>query len=207
MKLVNQFRFLTELKKSMQTRKKKFIEIGTCDFRTLRYLCDQGWQGVMVDPHKPFLNNISDHENLTKVCVAVGPESKTTKYYKIKDSFLKDSELDYRGMGSIDPKTPLLFDEYKGKIESNDVQVITFEDLISVSGIGTEIDYLKVDAEGMDLEIIQSIDLQKYNIKIILMEIRWFWKEHAKDYLEQNGYLVQILHNDLFAIKLNLLDD
>lgn len=191
----------------MQTRKKKFIEIGTCDFRTLRYLCDQGWQGVMVDPHKPFLNNISDHENLTKVCVAVGPESKTTKYYKIKDSFLKDSELDYRGMGSIDPKTPLLFDEYKGKIESNDVQVITFDDLISVSGIGTEIDYLKVDAEGMDLEIIQSIDFQKYDIRVILMEVRRFWKEHAKDYLEQNGYLVQILHNDLFAIKLNLLDD
>lgn len=191
----------------MQTRKKKFIEIGTCDFRTLRYLCDQGWQGVMVDPHKPFLNNISDHENLTKVCVAVGPESKTTKYYKIKDSFLKDFELDYRGMGSIVPKTPLLFDEYKGKIESNDVQVITFDDLINVSGIGTEIDYLKVDAEGMDLEIIQSIDLDKYNIKIILTELTHWWEDHLKDYLEQNGYLVQILHNDLFAIKLNLLDD
>jgi FkbM family methyltransferase len=191
----------------MQTRKKKFIEIGTCDFRTLRYLCDQGWEGVMVDPHAPFLNNISDHENLTKVSVAVGPESKTTKYYKIKDSFLKDSELDYRGMGSIDPKTPLFFDEYKGKIEINDVQVITFDDLISVSGIGTEIDYLKVDAEGMDLEIIQSIDLDKYNIKIILTEVRNGWEDHLKDYLEQNGYLVQILHNDLFAIKLNLLED
>jgi FkbM family methyltransferase len=161
----------------------------------------------MVDPHAPFLNNISDHENLTKVSVAVGPESKTTKYYKIKDSFLKDSELDYRGMGSIDPKTPLLFDEYKGKIESNDVQVITFDDLITVSGIGTEIDYLKVDAEGMDLEIIQSIDLDKYNIKIILTEVRNGWEDHLKDYLEQNGYLVQILHNDLFAIKLNLLED
>ena len=191
----------------MQTRKKKFIEIGTCDFRTLRHLCDQGWEGVMVDPHQPFLNNISDHENLTKVSVAVGPESKTTKYYKIKDVFLKNSELDYRGMGSIDPKTPLLFDEYKGKIESNDVQVITFEDLISVSGIGTEIDYLKVDAEGMDLEIIQSIDLDKYNIKIILTEVKDWWEDHLKDYLEQNGYLVQILHNDLFAVKLNLLDD
>ena len=191
----------------MQTRKKKFIEIGTCDFRTLRYLCDQGWEGVMVDPHAPFLNNISDHENLTKVSVAIGPESKTTKYYKIKDSFLKDSELDYRGMGSIDPKTPLFFDEYKGKIEINDVQVITFDDLISVSGIGTEIDYLKVDAEGMDLEIIQSIDLDKYNIKIILTEVRNGWEDHLKDYLEQNGYLVQILHNDLFAIKLNLLED
>lgn len=206
MKLGNLSRLQTELKKNMQTRKKKFIEIGTCDFRTLRYLCDQGWQGVMVDPHQPFLNNISDHENLTKVCVAVGPESKTTKYYKIKDSFLQSSELDYRGMGSIDPKTPLLYDEYKGKIEINDVDVITFDDLVRVSGIGTEIDYLKVDAEGMDLEIILSIDLEKYNIKIILTEVRNWWEDHIKDYLEQNGYFVQILHNDLFAIKLNLLE-
>ena len=75
----------------MQTRKKKFIEIGTCDFRTLRYLCDQGWEGVMVDPHSTFLNNIPNHENLTKVCVAIGPELATTKYYRIKDDVLKFS--------------------------------------------------------------------------------------------------------------------
>jgi len=191
----------------MQTRKKKFIEIGTCDFRTLRYLCDQGWEGVMVDPHCPFLDNIPNHENLTKVCVAIGPELATTKYYRIKDDVLKFSEQDYRGMGSIDPKSVLLWDEYKGSIESNDVQVLTFDDLVRVSGIGNEIDYLKIDTEGMDLQIIQSIDFENYDIKIILMEVRWFWKEHAKDYLEQNGYLVQILHNDLFAVKLNLLED
>jgi len=191
----------------MEKRKKKFIEIGTCDFRTLRYLCDQGWEGVMVDPHCPFLDNIPNHENLTKVCVAIGPELATTKYYRIKDDVLKFSEQDYRGMGSIDPKSVLLWDEYKGSIESNDVQVLTFDDLVRVSGIGNEIDYLKIDTEGMDLQIIQSIDFENYDIKIILMEVRWFWKEHAKDYLEQNGYLVQILHNDLFAVKLNLLED
>jgi FkbM family methyltransferase len=191
----------------MQTRKKKFIEIGTCDFRTLRHLCDQGWEGVMVDPHRPFLNNIPNHENLTKVCLAIGPESTTTKYYKVKDNVLKFSELDYRGMGSIDPKTPLLLDEYKGSIETYDVQVITFDDLVRVSGIGNEIDYLKIDTEGMDLEIIQSIDLDKYNIKVILCEVRSWWEHHLKDYLEQNGYLVQILYDDLFAVKLNLLED
>jgi hypothetical protein len=110
-------------------------------------------------------------------------------------------------MGSIDPNTPLLLDEYKGNIESLDVAVITFDELIELTEIGTEIDFLKLDTEGMDLDIIQSIDFQKYNIKVILMEIRWFWKEHAKDYLENNGYLVQILHNDLFAVKLNLFEN
>lgn len=192
----------------MQTRKKKFIEIGTCDFRTLRYLCDQGWDGVMVDPHSPFLNNIPNHENLTKVCVAIGPELATTKYYRIKDDVLKFSEQDYRGMGSIDPDTVLLkHDEYKGMTESIEVAVITFDDLIEVTKSDNRIDFLKLDTEGMDLQIIQSIDFENYDIKVILMEIRWEWEEHAKDYLEQNGYFVQILHNDLFAVKLNLLED
>ena len=97
--------------------------------------------------------------------------------------------------------------EYKGMTESIEVVVITFDDLIEITESDNRIDFLKLDTEGMDLQIIQSIDFQKYDIRVILMEIRWHWKEHAKDYLEQNGYLVQILENDLFAVKLNLLED
>ena len=192
----------------MQTRKKKFIEIGTCDFRTLRYLCDQGWEGVMVDPYQKFLDNIPNHSQLTKVCVAIGPENTISKFIKVKDDVLKYSEEDYRGMGSIDPESALLeYEEYKGMTESIEVVVITFDDLIEITESDNRIDFLKLDTEGMDLQIIQSIDFQKYDIRVILMEIRWHWKEHAKDYLEQNGYLVQILENDLFAVKLNLLED
>jgi FkbM family methyltransferase len=191
----------------MQNRKKKFIEIGSCDFRTLRYLCNQGWEGVMVDPYQKYLDNIEDHDDLTKVCVAIGPERTTAKFHKVKDDVLELSELDYRGMGSIDPKTPLLLDEYKGSIESLDVAVITFDDLVEISGIGTEIDFLKIDTEGMDLHIIQSIDFEKYNIKVILCEVREWWEVHLRDLLEQNGYLVQILYDDIFAVKLNLLEN
>jgi FkbM family methyltransferase len=191
----------------MQNRKKKFIEIGSCDFRTLRYLCNQGWEGVMVDPYQKYLDNIEDHDDLTKVCVAIGPERTTAKFHKVKDDVLKYSELDYRGMGSIDPKTPLLLDEYKGNIESLDVAVITFDDLVELTEIGTEIDFLKLDTEGMDLQIIQSIDFEKYDIKVILSEVRVHWEDHLKDYLENNGYLVQILYDDLFAVKLNLFEN
>ena len=191
----------------MQTKKKKFIEIGSCDFRTLRYLCNQGWEGVMVDPYQKYLDNIENHDDLKKICVAIGPERKTTNYYKIKDDVLELSELDYRGMGSIDPKTPLLLDEYKGSIDSFVVTVITFDELITITEIGTDIDFLKIDTEGMDVDIIHSIDLEKYNIKVILCEVRTDWEDHLKDYLENNGYLVQILYDDLFAVKLNLFEN
>jgi FkbM family methyltransferase len=191
----------------MQIRKKKFIEIGSCDFRTLRYLCTKGWEGVMVDPYQKYLDNIEGHDNLTKVCVAVGPEQTVTKYHKIKDEVLENSDLDYRGMGSIDPDTPLLLDYYKGTIESFDVAVITFDDLVELTEIGNEIDFLKLDTEGMDLQIIQSIDFEKYDIKVILSEVRESWEDHLKDFLEDKGYLVQILYDDLFAVKLNLFDN
>ena len=161
----------------------------------------------MVDPYQKYLDNIENHDDLKKVCVAIGPERKSTNYYKIKNDVLEHSELDYRGMGSIDPKTPLLFDEYKGLIDTFTVPVITFDDLIDSTQFGTEIDFLKIDTEGMDLDIIQSIDLEKYNIKVILCEVRTWWEDHLKDYLENNGYLVQILYDDLFAVKLNLFDN
>jgi FkbM family methyltransferase len=161
----------------------------------------------MVDPYQKYLDNIENHDDLKKVCVAIGPERKSTNYYKIKNDVLEHSELDYRGMCSIDPKTPLLFDEYKGLIDTFTVPVITFDDLIESTQFGTEIDFLKIDTEGMDLDIIQSIDLEKYNIKVILCEVRTWWEDHLKDYLENNGYLVQILYDDLFAVKLNLFDN
>jgi hypothetical protein len=87
------------------------------------------------------------------------------------------------------------------------VTVITFDELITITEIGTDIDFLKIDAEGMDVDIIHSIDLEKYNIKVILCEVRTDWEDHLKDYLENNGYLVQILYDDLFAVKLNLFEN
>lgn len=192
----------------MQTRKKKFIEIGTCDFRTLRHLCNKGWEGIMVDAYQPYLDNIPDHDDLTKVCVAIGPEKTITNFTKIKDDVLEISEQDYKGMGSIDPDTVLLkYDEYKGMTESFEVAVITFDDLIEITESDNRIDFLKLDTEGMDLQIIQSIDFQKYDIRVILMEIREEWEYHAQELLEDQGYFVQILYDDLFAVKLNLLED
>lgn len=45
---------------------------------------------------------------------------------------------------------------------------------------------------------MKSIESNKEHIEMELL--------NTQDYLEQNGYFVQILHNDLFAIKLNLLE-
>jgi FkbM family methyltransferase len=180
---------------------KTFIEIGTCDFDTLRPLCDKGWRGVMVEAWCPYLQNIPDHENLTKVCVAVGPENGTAKFWKVKDDVLENSARDYRGMGTIRNNSVLETNSYyEDKVEWYDVNVATFDTIMSKFGI-TEIDYLKLDTEGMDFKILKTIDYEKYDIKVIKCETKFVFKEELFSFLDEKGYHIESFPNDIIAIK------
>lgn len=181
---------------------KTFVEIGTCDFDTLRPLCDSGWRGVMVEPFKKFLDNIEEHENLTKVNKAVGLYNGTTTYKRVKDEYIQEwKDKSYDGMGTITNITT--FDstnDYKNKLDIFNVDLVTFENLMSELDI-IEIDYLKIDTEGMDFDILKSIDYTKYKINIIKMEHSYCDENLAMNFLADKGYHSELFSNDIIAIK------
>lgn len=180
---------------------KTFVEIGTCDFDTLRPLCDKGWRGVMVEAWCPYLQSIPEHPNLTKVCVAVGPENGTAKFWKVKDEILEYSSRDYKGMGTIRDGSVLETNPYyDDKVEWYDVNVTTFDTIMSKFEIN-EIDYLKLDTEGMDFEILKTIDYNKYNIRVIKCETKFVSKEELFSFLDEKGYHIEAFPNDIIAIK------
>ena len=188
---------------------KTFVEVGTCDFWHLRHLCDRGWRGVMVEPHKPFLDNIPDHPNLIKVNKAMGAENGTVIYTKIKDETLYDDEdwerfgLNlYRGMGTTYHGNVLhVSDFYKDNLEQYEVETITFDTLMTELGI-TEIDYLKIDTEGSDYPIFESIDFEKYNINVIKIETGYCDPDVVADTLYELGYHPEFFDNDILAFKI-----
>lgn len=61
---------------------------------------------------------------------------------------------------------------------------ITFDEICTQNNI-TNIDYLQIDTEGFDSEIIKMIDLSKYRIKIIRFEKWGFKQECFTDYNNQ----------------------
>ncbi len=64
-----------------------------------------------------------------------------------------------------------------------------------------KIDLLTVDVEGHDLEVLQSLDLKKYFVKVILTEINEN-KITLNKYLEENGYhLFKKEDRNLFYVK------
>jgi len=187
---------------------KTFFEIGTCDFDHLRRLCDKGWRGIMAEPHKPFLDSISDHENLIKINKAIDLQVGTTSYSRIRDDsrFITKNSIeeatDYRGMGTIYSGNVLHVDtaSYAGELETYDVPTTTFNEVMEELGY-TTIDYLKIDIEGWDFQILKSIDFEKYKINIIKMETGYCDPYEVADMLDDLGYHIEFFENDIIAIK------
>jgi FkbM family methyltransferase len=181
---------------------KTFVEIGTSNFDTLRHLCDKGWKGVMVEPIKITLDQIPDHENLIKVEGAIDKEMGVRTLTKLKDEyfFRDDIDKDYLGMASLSPNAELLKEDFKQYIDQIEVGCVTFEFLMDQLGI-TEIDYLKIDTEGLDYDILNSIDFNKFNIKLIICEHNFVETSLLVDLLEKNYYFVDVLRYDVIAIK------
>ena len=56
----------------------------------------------------------------------------------------------------------------KGKIY--EVSTISLNDLLEKYKAPKDIDYLSIDTEGSEYEVLQNFDFEKYNIKIITCE-------------------------------------
>lgn len=186
----------------MKKKLKTFVEIGTCDFDTLYHFLNKGWKGIMIDPYQPFLDKLEDHPNLTKLCVAISTGETTADYYYINDETVKEwGELEYRGMGSIAKDSILHLDTaYKGRLNKIPVPTRTFNSVMEELKV-TEIDYLRVDTEGMDLNIIKSIDYDKFLVKLIKAETNYCDPYIMGSFLDDMGYHIEYFSNDIIAIK------
>ena len=64
----------------------------------------------------------------------------------------------------------------------------------------TEIDFISIDTENTELDVLKGLDLNKYNVKLLLIENN-FDEPFCADYLKQYGYtrIKRIAVNDFFV--------
>ena len=180
---------------------KQFIEIGSSHFNTLRYLCDKGWKGIMVDPIKIALDKVPNHIALTKVNLGIFPTAGNYDFVKIKDEKYFNWEKDYQGSATFSNRM-YFYDTPHPDKEKVSIKCITFDDLCSQNKVN-KIDYLKLDTEGMDLDILRSIDFNKYDIRFIRAEHNGVKnrEKETREFLESNNYIVESFQEDLVGIK------
>lgn len=179
---------------------KTFVEIGSCDFDTLASLSHYGWRGVILEPIKKYFNNLQIEENVYYVNAAIDWEDGIRTMWTATDDLVQ-RDKDFAGMSSFyegDFKLPTGETVLTTPIE---VQTISFKTLFGMTEID-HIDYLKIDAEGYDLEILKMFPWDVMKPSFIKFESKHIDTDVAVELLEYNGYKCEVDIQNTYAIKL-----
>ena len=126
-------------------------------------LHERGWSGLNVDMNKTSIDlfNIVRPKD-TNICAAISKKKENMKAY-IDHPFSPVNTIDkkfYENAKNI---------YFKNK-EIITIQTKTVQEILNFAKIGKVIDYINIDAEGFDYEILQQIDPSKYNVKLFSVE-------------------------------------
>jgi FkbM family methyltransferase len=164
-----------------------FVEFGATNGHLLSntFLLEHkfSWQGILAEPAKVWHSELHANRpksHIEKLCVWSNSSS-ILEFHETADPEL--STLDF--FGSVDPP------ETKLRIVNRySVETISLLDLLRKYNAPKHIDYLSLDTEGSEFEILNSFDFTEYSFGIITCEHNY--KENrtrVHDLLCRNGYV------------------
>lgn len=165
-----------------------FVDIGAGDGVTgsntfaLEKFYD--WNGICIDPNPSFLKSLCGSRDVLISDLAVWQTSGEILDFKYIQQGRKDFfGWNFRsGISSVVDNTLVKFDDHK-------VFSITLNDLLELYNAPKDIDYISIDAEGSETNILESFDFKKYNIKLFTIEYNDDNSRYAiRQIMEKNGY-------------------
>jgi len=191
---------------------KTFIEIGTCDFDTNLPLIESGdWKGIMCEPAPIYFGNlqkqseeIKNSENLILENLAISDYNGKLDFAVARNDHSVENSWQ-RGISSVvsdhhSGERLFDYDENKNLIaETIEVPCLTLDELIHKHKIES-IDYLKIDTEGHEINIV---DAYSWDIKptIIKLEHMHIDDIYIANLLQEQGYIVYTEQRDIYAIR------
>ena len=158
-----------------------FIEVGANDPEagSQTYLLEKlGWNGILVEPQSELCKRLREHRPKSRVvqaaCSAPGKEGEADLHIGSLDGF---STLDQN------PEVRGVTFERKEK-----VKITTLDEIVKHAG-NPKIDFLSIDVEGMELDVLRGFSFPKFRPALLLIEdtVRSLEKHH---YLETQGYVL-----------------
>ena len=158
-----------------------FVEFGSTNGFDLSnsYLLEKdfGWKGILCEPASVWKDDLKKNRNsiLDFRCVWKTSGKTLDLIVPNKAEFSKISILKNQKSLNVD--------------QSEKVETVSLIDLLNTYNAPKNIDYLSIDTEGSEYEILEAFDFSKYRISIITCEHN-FSKEREKilKLLNKNGY-------------------
>ena len=148
-----------------------------------KFLYDKGWKGINIDISNKSIDlfKIARKKDIN-LNIGIGNKNKVSEAYFKKDIFHANTLV-------YDHAEKLLGEYTKKKIN-----VYTLNSVINNHAKNKKIDFLDIDCEGKDLEVLEGLDLNKNEIDLISIEIHGYdetTKKNGKlifDIMKKNKY-------------------
>ena len=154
-----------------------FIEFGAYDgvIFSNTYLLEKqfGWSGILIDPIPSHYESMK----LNRQCKLIHGAITAEKQDSVLIEELPASDLSR-------------FVEKRGIFKkTHEVKAFTLQEVIDQNLSPISIDFLSIDIEGNDIDILKSLDLSRYNINAVCVEHNL--REGSNEiigYMDKNGY-------------------
>jgi FkbM family methyltransferase len=159
-----------------------FLEAGACDGIDLSntYFLEKkyGWTGICAEPNPNYYANLIKNRSCITTDLCLYSKSGEEKQFSFDE-----------GLGGIvehfnEPERNIR----RARATSGIVKTITMTDLFDKYNAPSTIDYISLDTEGTELEILKAFDFKKYRVS-------YFTIEHNSDYRADGvSYLHEIVN-------------
>lgn len=171
-----------------------FVDIGAHDgytFSNSYFFEDKrGWDGICVEPMPDVFKELSKRRTCKCINAAVSS-------IKGEVQFLVDKGFDM--LSCIYNENN---EEDRQKLESGKAELIKIPSIPMneiLQDVNRPIDFVSIDTEGFELDVLKSIDLERFDIKAFTIENN-SRKSHLRDYLIPLGYKYVFTIGDLDEI-------
>jgi FkbM family methyltransferase len=146
------------------------LDIGANDGITLsnsRLLIESEWSAYLIEPspkafNKLMVNLIGNSENTVPLNFAIGTENGKATLYESNEHLTKNDIALLSSLNEAETK------RWKNqKFKGVEVDVLTFESFLFLFEEIANIDFISIDAEGLDLDILKQINLTDLNVKCL----------------------------------------
>ena len=175
-----------------------FIEIGAFDgvegsncFHFEKFL---DWKGIAIEASPTQFDKLKKNRKCKLINKAISTTVKEVEFIDIVEGFKQMSginDINYTVNFNRAKKNE------KTKFNKEILKTSTFSDIISDN---INIDYLSIDIEGSEFEILKTIDFERYNIKVISVENNLPKEQNFKEFfINKNfGYFDRIGADEIF---------
>ena len=181
-----------------------FVDLGAHDGITMSnsyfFEKERNWTGLCVEPIKEVFTKLKNNRTCHVVNGAIANSDKILEFRRNHGRTEMLSGLVEHRDKRHDKKTDREIEVYGGDTEYIQVQGYTLMSLLSKLKIG-HVDYLSLDIEGGELEVLKTIDFKKCQISYLTIENNYNSKE-IRTLMEKNGYkFILHYHKDDFFTK------